>query len=125
MHEKPTPRAIQEIIEFPTHKEYKFDQIRFYNKVAEDQERRINKYKKAIKKVLKYKIGEKVLLKNRELPSTMEGITKKLLLLYTGPYVITKDNKNNTYELKEINSPKIKGTYNQLSIKKYFNEGKQ
>ena len=53
----------------------------------------------------------------------MEGITKKLLLLYTGPYVITKDNKNNTYELKEINSPKIKGTYNQVSIKKYFDEG--
>ena len=62
-------------------REYKFDQIRFYNKVSKDQERQINKYKKAIKKVLKYKIGEKVLLKNRELPSTMEGITN--CLLYT------------------------------------------
>ena len=83
MYEKPPPREIQEIIEFPTNNEYKFDQIKFYNKLAEDQERRNNKYKEAIKKVLKYQIGEKVVLKNRELPSTMEGITKKLLLLYT------------------------------------------
>ena len=52
----------------------------------------------------------------------MEGITKKLLLLYTGTYVITKDNNNNTYELKNVNSHKIKGSYNQLSIKKYFDE---
>ena len=32
MHEKLPPQAIQEIIEFPTRKEYKFDQMRFYNK---------------------------------------------------------------------------------------------
>ena len=36
-------------------------------------------------KPIKYQVGEKVLIKNRELPSTTEGIPKKLLLLYVGP----------------------------------------
>ena len=92
IYEKPPPREIQDIIEFPMSQEYKFNRIRFYNKLAEDQERRQNKYQKAIKKVINYEVGEKVLLKNRELPSTFEGITKKLLLLYTGPYLINKNN---------------------------------
>ena len=90
--------------------------------MTEHQEKRQNKYQKAIGKVFKYKIGEKVLLKNRELPSTLEGIMKKLLLLYTGPYVITRENNNNTYELNDIISEKIKGVYNQSSIKKYYKE---
>ena len=106
MYKKPPPREIKEIIAFPNNDEYKFDKIKFYNKVAEDQEKRQNKYQKAIGKIVKYKIGEKVLLKNRELPSTLEGITKKLLLLYTGPYIITRANNNNTYELKKIVSEK-------------------
>ena len=74
------------------------------------------------RQIISYEVGEKALLKNRELPSTLEGITKKLLLLYTGPYQIIKNNNNNTYVLKDINSNKIKGTYNQLSIKKYIEE---
>ena len=122
MYEKPPPREIQDIIEFPMSQEYKFNRIRFYNKLAEDQERRKNKYQKAIKKIISYEVGEKVLLKNRELPSTLEGITKKLLLLYTGPYLIIKNNNNNTYVLRDIISNKVKGTYNQLSIKKYIEE---
>ena len=112
MYEKPTPREIEEIIEFPTNDGRKFDKVKFYNKVAEDQEKRQAKYQKAIGWVITYKEGEKVLLKNRELPSTLEGITKKLLLLYTGPYLVAKNNNNNTYELKEIVSGKIKGVYN-------------
>ena len=52
----------------------------------------------------------------------MEGIAKKLLLLYTGPYIITKDNGNNTYQISNINTRKIKGVYNQTSIKKFYEE---
>ena len=89
MYEKPTPREIEEIIEFPPNNDRKFDQLKFYNKVAEDQEKRQAKYQKAIGRIITYKEGEKVLLKNRELPSTLEGITKKLLLLYTGPVSYT------------------------------------
>ena len=46
---------------------------------------------------IKYNVGEKVLIRNRQQPSSIEGIAKKLLLLYTGLYVINKDNGNNTY----------------------------
>ena len=41
---------------------------------------------------------------------------------YTGPYVITKNNNNNTYEIMNPITKKIKGTYNQESIKKYHDE---
>ena len=54
------------------------------------------KYSQNQPKVIKYNEGERILIKNRELPGTLEGIPKKLLLLYIGPYVITKDNGNNT-----------------------------
>ena len=50
----------------------------------------------------------------------MEDITKKLLVLYIGPYAITKDHKNNTYEIADPISKKVKGTYNQVSLKKYY-----
>ena len=59
MYEKPNPREIEEIIEFPTNDGRKFDQVKFYNKVAEDQEKRQAKYQKAIGRVITYKEGEK------------------------------------------------------------------
>ena len=52
----------------------------------------------------------------------MEGTTKKLLLLYTGPYTITKNNNNNTYEILDPITKKTKRTYNQASLKKYYDE---
>ena len=58
--------------------------------------------------------------KRQELPSSIEGITKKLLLLYVGPYTITRDKGNNTYEITNPITKKIKGVYNQASIKKYY-----
>ena len=80
-----------------------------------DREKRRNKYQKSKGKIITYTSGEKVLLKNRELPSSLEGITKKLLLLYTGPYIVYKDKNNNTYEIKEMGSGRIKGVYNPVS----------
>ena len=98
--------------------------MKFYNKTVEWAEKLREKYKKLQPKIIKYKIGEKVLLKNRELPSTIEGIAKKLLLLYTGPYTIIKDNQNNTYEIIDQITNRRKGTYNQASLKKYYEEEK-
>ena len=93
MYEKPPPREIRDIINFPNHQVYQFDSVKFYNRVVEKPEKQRKKYQQNQQNVVKYQIGEKVLMRNRELPNTMEGITKKLLLLYTGPYVITKDNR--------------------------------
>ena len=121
MFEKPPPREICDIIQFPQSQEYQFDRIHFHNKIIEKLEQRKRKYQQRVPvKIIQYNVGDQVLLKNRELPSTMEGITKKLLVLYIGPYTITKDHKNNTYEIADPISKKVKGTYNQASLKKYY-----
>ena len=44
----------------------------------------------------------------------MEGVMKKLLLLYHGPFVVIKDNSNNTYVLTNPSNNKVKGTYLSL-----------
>ena len=54
----------------------------------------------------------------RDRASSVEGIVKKLLLLYTGPYTITQDKGNNTYELSTPDTKEDKGVYNQAKIKK-------
>ena len=90
-----------------------------YNKVLEKTEQQRQKYIQSQPEAIKYKVGEKVLVRNRELPSAIQGITKKFLLLYTGPFTITKDNENNTYEVTDTVSNKVKGTYNQTSLKRY------
>ena len=99
MFERPPPREINDLIKFPTNTEYQFEKRRIYNKIAEKVEQQKNKYSKNHPHTIKYQIGESVLIKNRELPSSIEGITKKLLLLYVGPYTITQDKGNNTYEI--------------------------
>ena len=121
MFEKPPPREISDLIKFPQSPEYQFNRIQYHDKIMEKLEQRRRKYKQqAPTRIIKYKIGDQVLLRNRELPSTMEGITKKLLVLYVGPYTITKDHENNTYELTDTINKKIKGTYNQTSLKRYY-----
>ena len=119
MFERRPPREITELIEFPPCDDYTFDQVKFYNKTVERAEKMREKYKKQQPKIITYKIGELVLLKNRELPSTIGGIAKKCLLLYTGPYTIVKDNQNNTYEIMDTHTNRTKGVYNQASLKKY------
>ena len=96
MFKQPPPREINDMVEFPINPEYQFEKRKFYNRIAEKIEQQKDKYSKNQQKTIKYNIGEKVLIKNRELPSTIEGITKKLLLLlYVGPYTITRDKGNN------------------------------
>ena len=118
MFERPPPWEINDIVEFPINPEYQFEKRKFYNRIAEKIEQQKDKYFKNQHKTIKYDIGEKVLIKNRELPSTIEEITKKLLLLYVGPYIITRDKGNNTYEITHPITKKIKGA----SIKKYYDD---
>ena len=87
MFEKPPPLEITDIINFPQSQEYQFNKVQFHNKIVERIEERRRKYQNKVPlKIIQYQVGDKILLRNRELPSTMEGITKKLLLLYTRPY---------------------------------------
>ena len=77
MFERPPPREIKEIITFPREPEYHFEGTKFYNKELEKTEKQRKKYVQSQPKAIKYKVGEKVLIRNRELPSTIQGITKK------------------------------------------------
>ena len=62
------------------------------------------------------------LIKNRQLPSSIEGIARKLLLLYTGPNLVTQVKGNNTYEIKSITDNKIKAvSYTHLDVYKRQN----
>ena len=120
MFEKKPPREITEMINFPPGNEYEFNKLKFFNNAVERTEKLKVKYKQLQPKIITYKVGDKVLLRNRELPSAIEGIARKLLLLYTGPYTITKNNLNNTYELQDPITKRVKGIYNQASLKRYI-----
>lgn len=68
-----------------------------------------------------FKVGDEVLLKNHQLPGSLEGIMRKLLLIYVGPYIIAQVKGNNTYELVEPTSKRTKGVYNHNQLKPFFN----
>lgn len=120
MFDRPPPRLITELIEFPPNTIEDFDVIEFHNRLADKTEKTKRKYEEKKHSINKYEPNDKILLKNRELPSTAEGIMKKLLLLYTGPYLVNKDNGDNTYEIRDPKTNKIMGRYNQSSIKPYI-----
>ena len=64
MYEKPPPREIADILAFPITNIYKSDKAKFYNKVAEDQVKRQNKYQKASGKLIIYEKGENLIKKS-------------------------------------------------------------
>ena len=46
--------------------------------------------------------------------------TRRKMCIRDRPYIISNVKNNNTYEIKEIHSDRIKGVYNQASMKKYY-----
>ena len=120
MFEQRPPHETTEMINFLPESKFEFNKTKFYNNAVERADKLRLKYKKSQPKIITYEVGDKVLLKNRELPSAIEGIAKILLLLYTGPYTVTRNNMNNTYEIQDPVTKKIKGNYNQTSMKRYI-----
>lgn len=119
MHGTPPPREITEIIEFKAIDTEENDIERFYSKIKEMNETQREKYKKATEESDTLSLGEKVFVRNRQSPSTIEGITKKLVFPNIGPYIINKTSNNNTYKLIDPTNKKMKGTYNQAELKKH------
>lgn len=124
MHNAPTPRLITKFIPFP-------DQTDDSNHIMDIHSRLL--YKAAMRKkrqdktkfvATPYQEGDLVLLKNHQVASTSDSITKKLLLIYIGPYVVAKNNLNNTYLIKHVESNKVKGTYNYNQLKPYYSRPK-
>ena len=120
MFSKLPPREITKLIQFPEGPEEELNLTHVYNRLLHKLETRRKKQNATRKNIIKYTVGEKILIRNRQQPSSSEGIAKKLLLLYVGPFVISQDNQNNTYVVSDPISNKVKGTYNQTEIKKYY-----
>ena len=120
MFNRPPPREITSMIEFPPMEPEESTHTEVHNRVLHKAELQQKKEEKKKLKIIHYNIGDQVLIRNRQLPSTVEGITKKLLLLYNGPFVIARDKGNNTYELTTPGTNKIKGTYNQTEVNRFY-----
>lgn len=120
MFSSPPPREIIKLIKFPEELNENLDIARIYNRVLHKAELRRKRQERTIRKPVSYKVGEKVLIKNRQLPSSSEGIAKKLLLLYTGPYIVQRNNGNNTYLIVNPRNHKTKGNFNQTELKKFY-----
>ena len=103
VYDRPPPREITQIIQFPS-EETGLDITKIYNQVLHKPELCMKRDTKNKAQIIKYNLGDKVLIKKRQLQSSIEGIARKLLLLYSGPYVVTKDKSNNTYKLTVPNT---------------------
>ena len=62
-------QEIQELIDFSTNPEDPYEENKCYNRIMEKIEKQKTKYSQNQTKIIKYNLGEKVLIKNRELPS--------------------------------------------------------
>lgn len=116
------PRAIRDIIEFPEPiHEYDHNEVirEVESKLLSEALKRVNKQKRKNIKPINYGIGDLVLLKYHGKASLLAAVTKKLMLLYTGPYIITGLRGKNVYELSDINNRRTKGVYNATEIKLY------
>lgn len=67
----------------------------------------MTKYNEMINKPIRQQVGGKILLQNRRLLSTTEGIARKL--------------NYNTYELKYSKTGQIKGVFNKAELKSIMN----
>ena len=91
MYNKPPPREITQIIQFPPRKQEELAITDVYNRVLHKAELRRRRDERNKVRIIKYNVVDKVLIKNRQLPSSIEEIARKLLLLYHGPCIITQD----------------------------------
>ena len=117
---KPTPRQILDIIDFPQEPSENTEQYIFINKIQRRTDKVKQKQRNKPMKESRYKVGDHVLIKNHQLPSSLEGLAKKFFLLYIGPYRINQVKELKTYELSAIkDTQEILGTYNHNQLRPY------
>lgn len=115
-------RVIEEMVKFPEDQGNPISSLEREDKIRGRLYKRARERKKKhdekLRKIIKYEIGDKVLIKNRQLPSGENKIMKKLLVLYNGPFVVTKIKNVNGYEVSS--ETRIIGTYNVCDLKKFI-----
>jgi transposase InsO family protein len=120
---KPT-REIEEICSFPNEEPEIDYEENLMNRVEKHlllkaRERREWQRRKKSFKCITFSVGDLVLVRNHQLPSSEKGLMKKLFLLYEGPYKIVQNNSPNVYVVGNIISNKVKGVYNTNQLKLY------
>lgn len=66
-------------------------------------------------------VGDKVLIRVPRLSNALDAVTHKFFHVYEGPYLLTQACGSNAFRVSDINNPtQIKGTYNRLSLRKYY-----
>lgn len=68
---------------------------------------------------VRFAIGDAVLLKANNLSSALKAETKKLLLLFEGPYRIKKEIRDDTYVLGYMENQKERGVFHASHLKRY------
>ena len=120
MFNEPPPRQITEIINFPGIPSEGVDLTKIYNRILHKLELKKRRRDKKGTPEIQFEVGEKILIKNRQQPSGAEGIMKKLLLLYNGPFLVDRNNQDNIYVIVDPNTKRVKGTYNLPELKRYY-----
>lgn len=68
-----------------------------------------------------YEVSDKVLLKVPHLSSQTDRVTHKFFHLFEGPFKILKIKGSNAFVLADMSDDsKIKGSYNRLSLRRYY-----
>ena len=73
IRDRPPPREITDMIQFPTNTEYQFEKKRFYNRIAEKVEQQKNKYSK---NCLLYTSSGNMILKLTKHPFIIPAVTQ-------------------------------------------------
>ena len=100
-------------IMLPLHK-----QIDIAHKNLVQASERRNKQHAAKKKPTSYKVGDYVLKRVHVLSSKAKKISKKLSLIYNGPYIVSKIIRENAYELKNGQGKTI-GIFNARQLRPF------
>ena len=67
------------------------------------------------------KVNDKVLVKTQPMSDAIKGTTSKFMLLYEGPFFISKIYPHSAYELKDENG-RARGKFNKKALKPYREE---
>lgn len=118
--EEPTDK-IKKIINFPPNIE-----VSHQLKVTAARENLLRQFAQRSKQQrskshIVYEIGDHVLLKVPHLSSQTDRVTHKFFHLFEGPFKIVQVKGPNAFVLSDTNDDKkIKGSYNRLSLRKYY-----
>lgn len=71
-------------------------------------------------KLIVYKIGQFVKLRAHPKSDSLKNESAKLMLRYSGPYIVTAIPYGNTYTLLDPNTNKIVGNHNAFNLERYY-----